>query len=82
MALRKIYIAIDCADDAQKERVQKIAEELSCMRVFDGDMIENTYPILDAKKGQIYNIIQHLKSNGVQGVKSIKFIGLLGDLFV
>ena len=29
MALRKIYIAVNCQDDAQKERVQKIAEDLS-----------------------------------------------------
>lgn len=82
MALRKIYIAINCQDDAQKERVQKIAEELSGIYQIDGAMLEAVYPQLQKKRNEIYWIIQHIKENGVKGIKSMKFISLLSSLFV
>lgn len=80
MALRKIYIAVECANDEQRDRVQRIAEEISSMRVFDGNMIEGVYPTLRAKQSQISGIIQHIKANGIQGVKSVKFLTLIGEL--
>lgn len=82
MALRKIYIAVDCVDDAQKERVQAIAEELSSMRVFDGSMIVSVYPSLAAKKGELYEIVKYLQANGAQGVKSFKFAGMVSKLML
>lgn len=82
MTLRKIYIAVECADDAQKERVQAIAEDLSGMKVLDGNMLESVYPQLKAKRGEIYQLVQHLRQNGAKGVKSIKFLTLLGNLMV
>lgn len=78
--LRKIYIAVDCVDDAQKERIQKIAEEISGMRIFDGNMIEGVYPQLNAKKVEIYNIVKLLKEEGVRGLKSMKFLSLLSNM--
>lgn len=80
MTLRKIYIAVDCVDDAQKERVQAIANELSSMRLFDGPKMEAVYPFLNAKKGEIYEMIQYLQANGSSGVKSMKFIAMLSRL--
>ena len=42
---KKIYIAVDVEDDAQRDRVQRIAEDLSNARVFNGNQIENIYPL-------------------------------------
>lgn len=78
--LRKIYIAVDCVDDAQKERIQKIAEDISSMRLFDGNMIESVYPQLNAKKIEIYNIVKLVKEEGVKGLKSMKFLSLLSNM--
>ena len=80
--LRKIYIAVECRDDAQKERVQKIAEEISQMRMFDGDALESIYPELKKRKQKISEMIHYIMVNGVQGVKSFKFIGLLSELIL
>lgn len=80
--LRKIYIAVDCIDDAQKERVQKIAEEISQMRLFNGDALEKIYPELKKRKQKISELAQYIMANGVQGIKSFKFIGLVSDLLL
>lgn len=80
--LRKIYIAVDCTDDEQKERVQKIAEEISQMRMFDGNALESIYPELKKRKQKISELIHYIMVNGVRGVKSFKFIGLVSDLLL
>ena len=45
-------------------------------------MLEAVYPQLQKKRNEIYWIIQHIKENGVKGIKSMKFISLLSSLFV
>lgn len=81
MALRKIYIAVDCADDAQRDRVQEIAQELSQIRL-SGNDIESIYPEFKRRKAGIAEIVRYIKENGPAGVKSFKFVGLISNLLL
>lgn len=46
MALRKLYIVIDCENDEQKEAVQTAFNELSNTRALTSRTIISMYPFL------------------------------------
>lgn len=80
MELRKIMIAVECADDAQRDRVQKIMDEVSGMRMLNGDRIESAYPYLKAHWGDLRALFGMVSKNGVKALMSGKGIGLMTKL--
>ena len=81
MAYRKIYIAVDCADDAQKDRVQQIAQELSQLGI-SGNDVEAIYPEFKKRRANIAEVVQYIRQNGPGGVKSFKFVSLISNLLL
>lgn len=80
MALRKIIIAVDCVDDAQKERVQNIVNEISGMRMLDGGKIEDVYPFFRLHHAEISQLFSMVSRNGIKSVMSGQGLALITKL--
>lgn len=78
MALRKLYIVIDCTDDAQKERVQHVLDEISNMRAFDGNDVIKMKPMFDKNKTVFTKIFRAISQGGTAGI--MKCLPLLAQL--
>ena len=75
--LRKIIIAVDCADDAERDRVQAIATEVSNMRILDGRMMVGIWPYVQAHKGDMQQLFSLVSEGGVKALVSGKGVQLL-----
>lgn len=80
MALRKINIAVDCMNDTQRDEVQKIMEDISCMRVLRGDIIVGMYPYIKSHQGELIQLFNMIKSGGVKSLLSVQGGVLLNKL--
>lgn len=75
--LRKIIIAVDCADDNERDRVQQIATEVSNMRILDGRKMVGIWPYVQAHKGDIQQVFSLVSEGGIKALLSGKGIQLL-----
>ena len=75
--LRKIIIAVDCADDAERDRVQAIATEVSNMRILDGHMMVGIWPYVQAHKGDMQQLFSLISEGGIKALVSGKGVQLL-----
>ena len=80
MALRKIIIAVDCADDAQRDRVQEIMNEISGMRLLNGTRIEGMYPYFREHQGDLYQLFDMVSKNGIKSLMSGQGISVITKL--
>lgn len=80
MALRKIILAVDCADDAQRDRVQGIMNEVSGMRILEGAKIEGMYPYFRQHQGELYQLFNLVGNGGVKALMSGLGISLITKL--
>lgn len=80
MAYRKIYLAVDCTDDAQRDAVQKICNEISNMRVLDATRIQSMYPFFRQHQNELQQIFSLVKDKGVKGLISMQGANLLSRL--
>ena len=78
--LRKIIIAVDCADDAERDRVQAIATEVSNMRILDGRKMVGIWPYVQAHKGDIQQLFGLITDGGIKALMSGRGIQLLTRL--
>lgn len=62
--LKKIFLVIDVQDEAQRDRVQQIANELSNTRVLNGTQIENIYPLYRQYESDIRQLFWSVSHNG------------------
>lgn len=80
MALRKIYIAVECADDAQRDIIQGIFNEVSNMRIFNGSQIQGMYPFVRAHQNELYQLFTMVGKNGIKSLMSASGIALVTKL--
>lgn len=80
MAYRKIYLAIDCEDDAQRDALQKIFNEISNMRVLNATQIQGMYPFFRQHQSELEQIFSLVKNKGVKGLISMQGANLLNRL--
>lgn len=80
MALRKIYIAVDCESDEQRDAVQRIADEISNMRLLKGRQIEGVYPYVKGHQNELYKLFSIVQKSGVKGLMSANGIGVVTRL--
>lgn len=78
--LRKIIIAVDCADDNERDRVQQIATEVSNMRILDGRKMVGIWPYAQAHKGDIQQLFSLISEGGIKALLSGKGVQLLTKL--
>ena len=80
MALRKIIVAVDCADDAQRDRVQEIMNEISGMRMLDGAKMEGMYPFFRSHHSELRQLFGMVANNGIKSLMSGQGLGIITKL--
>ena len=75
---KKIYLAIDVTDDAQRERLQRIADELSNARLVNGNQLENAYPMYCKYETELRQLFHNVSRNGF-GAQTMVSIGKLAS---
>lgn len=80
MALRKIYLAVECANDQERDTVQGIANELSNMRVMNANSIIKMMPIVEKYKAEFTQLFQMITRDGISSLMSIRGGMLIGKL--
>lgn len=78
--LRKITIAVDCADDQERDMVQDIMAEISGMGILSANSIIGMYPFLRANRAQIFELFGMVSKNGIKSIISAKGISMLTQL--
>ena len=78
--LRKITIAVDCANDQERDKVQEIMAEISGMGVLSANSIIGIYPFLKANRAQLYELFDTVSKNGIKSLISGKGISILTQL--
>lgn len=71
MGYRKIYLAIDCRDDEEAQRVQKVAEDMSSLFRLSARDIINFYPAIKSNAGLLKTSIKALSRDGKKGLASV-----------
>ena len=79
--LKKIFIVIDVTDEAQRDRVQLIANELSNMRALNGTQIENIYPLYRQYENDILQLFWNVSQNGFN-TQTMMTIGKLASKMI
>ena len=79
--LKKIFLVIDVHDEAQRDRVQQIANELSNMRVLNGTQIENIYPLYRQYENDIRQLFWNVIHNGFN-TQTMMTIGKLASKMI
>ena len=68
---RKIEIAVDCANDQERDAVQRIAKEASGMlRLRASDLI-NAYPMIERNSSLIATAFRTISQEGMRGAMRI-----------
>jgi hypothetical protein len=80
MALRKIYLAVECANDQERDAVQGIANELSNMRVMNASSIIKMMPLVEKHKAEFTQLFQMITRDGISSLMSIRGGMLIGKL--
>lgn len=78
--LRKITVAVDCADDAQRDRIQKIMNEVSGMELLYASQIEGMYPYFRAHRSELRQLFTLIARGGVKSLMSGQGISLITKL--
>lgn len=80
MAYRKIYLAVDCDNDEQKEAVQKIFDDISNMRLLKGGLIRSSYPYIKSHQNDLYQLFTMVANGGVKSLMSANGISVVTRL--
>lgn len=68
MAYRKIFIAVDCANDAEAEAVQQFGKELSGLMKLKASDVLRIAPMTRKNSGLIMTVIRTISAEGAKGV--------------
>ncbi len=80
MALRKLYIAVDCEDDEQKNAVQTALNELSNTRVLTSRNIISMYPFFKKHQSELIELFGMIKTGGIKSLLSVRGGTLINNL--
>lgn len=78
--LKKVFMAIECADENQRDEVQLVLNELSNTRMFTGEMLLKAYPLYKAREVDIRQLFGLVADNGIKGLMSIQGAALLAKI--
>lgn len=80
MALRKLYLVVDCEDDEQKTAVQNAFNELSNARALTSRNIISMYPFFKKHQHELVELFNMVKAGGMRSLMSVKGGMLLSKL--
>lgn len=77
MALRKITLAVECRDDAERDAFQNLANEISNMRILKASELLAMEPLLKANKEPLAKLFKMVAKGGPKALLSIDGARLL-----
>jgi hypothetical protein len=77
---KKIFLAVDCADDTQRDKVQSIMNEVSNMRLFNAAQILSAYPYFRQHQGELTQLFNMVSRGGVKSLMSAGGLSLITKL--
>ena len=80
MALRKLYIVVDCEDEEQKEAVQTALKELSTTYAITSRSIISMYPFFNKHRAELSELFSMIKKGGVGSLLSMRGGMLINNL--
>ena len=80
MPLRKITIAVDCADDAQRDRIQTIMNEIGGMNLLRAEQIEGMYPYFRSHYHELSQLFTLITQGGVKAIASGQGLSIISKL--
>lgn len=72
MALRKIYLGVNCTDDNERNAVQSIADELTRMNILNAQTILRMMPVFNKNQVELTQLFSMVSKNGVKSLLSLK----------
>lgn len=78
--LRKLFIAIECDDDAQVQAIQNELNELSNSRVLTGRKLMSMLPYYKSHRNTLNELFKLVSQGGVKAVLSMKGAQLMSKL--
>ena len=80
MALRKIYLAVDCENDAERDAVQGMANEISNMRVLNSRSLISVQPLIQRNGPELKRLFTLIANGGPKALLSMEGARLLMSL--
>lgn len=71
MAFRKIFIAVDCKNEAEVEAVQQFAKELSQVLQLKSSDILRLAPAIRKNRDLLVHTVRTIAADGIKGVMKI-----------
>ena len=68
MAYKKIILAVNCENEAEQQKVQEIAKELSGILQLQAKNLIELYPTLQKNKGLLFSVVNTISKEGKKGL--------------
>ena len=78
--LKKVFLAIECADEKQRDEAQLILNEISNARVITAERLIKGYPMFKQREAEIRQLFSLVANSGVKGLLSMQGASLLAQL--
>lgn len=78
--LKKVFLAIECADEKERDEAQLVLNEVSNMRVITADRLVKAYPMFKAREVEIRQLFAIISQSGAKGLLSMQGVSLLTKL--
>ena len=78
--LKKVFLAIECADEKQRDEAQTILNEISNARVITAERLIKGYPIYKQREPEIRQLFAIISQSGAKGLMSMQGVSLITKL--
>lgn len=78
--LKKVFLAIECADEKQRDEAQLILNEISNARVITAERLIKGYPMFKQREAEIKQLFGIISQSGAKGLMSMQGVSLLTKL--
>lgn len=78
--LKKVFLAIECADEKQRDEAQLILNEISNARVITADRLIKAYPVFKQRETEIRQLFTIVSQSGAKGLLSIQGASIITQL--
>ena len=78
--LKKVFLAIECADEKQRDDAQLVLNEISNTRVITADRLIKAYPIYKQREPEIRQLFAIISQSGAKGLMSMQGMSIIAQL--
>lgn len=78
--LKKVFLAIECADEKQRDEAQLVLNEISNARVITAERLIKAYPVYKQREPEIRQLFAIISQSGAKGLMSMQGVSLITKL--